>query len=162
LGVVEDGVAPDAELRDFLRGEGISGGTIAQEDRGAIQAASTTFDVTSTDSSLRGTVAFVRYGDITYRILGYSTPTEWSRYASVVNAAIDSFDQVTDPSVLSVQPLHLDVVRIDEPMSLNSFVQRSPQPIDIEELSRLNRVSPGSVLSAGTRIKTVTGTPVGR
>jgi hypothetical protein len=46
-------------------------------------------------------------------------------------------------------------------MSLNSYVQRFPQPIDVEQLARLNRVTPGAVLSAGTRIKTLVGTPVG-
>lgn len=162
LAVVADGVAPDAELRDFLRGEGISGGEISQEDRGAVQLARTTFDAATADGALSGAVAFARYGDVTYRILGYSSQEGWSQHAAAVGSTINSFRPVTDPSVLGVQPMRLDIVRLAEPMSLNSFVQRSPQPLDIEELGRLNRQAPGAVLPSGTRIKVVVGTPVGR
>lgn len=161
LGVVEDGVAPDAELRDFLRGEGISGGTITQSDAGGVRTARASFDAGTEGEALRGEVAFIRYGDLTYRLVGYSSRASWSGYASVVGATISSFRPVTDRAVLDVQPLRLEIVRVNEPMSLNSYVQRFPQPIDVEQLARLNRVTPGAVLSAGTRIKTLVGTPVG-
>jgi predicted Zn-dependent protease len=162
LGVVDDDVAPDAELRDFLRGEGMSGGEISQEDRGAVQIARTTFDATTEDGALRGAVAFARYGDVTYRILGYSSQAGWSQHAARVRSTINSFVPVTDPSVLGVQPMRIGVVGVTEPMSLNSFVQRNPQPLDIEELAGLNRRAPGAVLPAGSRIKIVVGTPLGR
>jgi predicted Zn-dependent protease len=79
-----------------------------------------------------------------------------------VGATLQSFAPVTDSNVLGVEPLRLDIVRLDRAMSLTSFVQGSPQPVDIDVLARLNRVEPGEVISAGTRIKTVSGTPVGR
>ncbi len=161
LGVVEDGVAPDAELRDFLRGEGISGGTITQSDADGVRTARASFDAGMEGEALRGEVAFFRYGELTYRLIGYSSRAGWSGHASAVSATISSFRPVTDRSVLDVQPLRLEIVRVTEPMSLNSYVQRFPQPIDVEELARLNRVTPGAVLSAGTRIKTLVGTPVG-
>jgi predicted Zn-dependent protease len=162
LAVVDGGAAPDAELRDFLRADGITGGTIAQETRGAVSVARTTFEATTEDGMLRGEVAYIRYAETTYRVLGYSNQAGWSQYASSVRATITSFAEVTDRSVLGVQPLTLRVVRVGEPMSLNTFIQRTPQPISVEELARLNRVTPASVLPAGTRVKTVIGTPVGR
>jgi hypothetical protein len=42
-------------------------------------------------------------------------------------------------------------------MSLQAYLSRNPGPVPIEELARLNRVEPGEVLSAGTRIKRVVG-----
>jgi hypothetical protein len=42
-------------------------------------------------------------------------------------------------------------------MSLNSFVRSNPQPLETEELARLNRVSPSEVISGGTPIKVVEG-----
>ncbi len=155
LALVDGGGAPDAELRDFLRGEGISGGSPSANTSGGVQIARATFDAVSEESSLRGEVAFIGYGGLTYRVLGYSTQTNWARYRADVGAAISSFVPVTDRAVLDVQPFRIAIVRISEPMSLSSFAQRSPQAIDVEELARLNRRSAGAVMSAGTRIKTV-------
>jgi predicted Zn-dependent protease len=121
-----------------------------------------TFEAASEEGTVRGEAAFLRYDDLTYRLLGYATASAWSGYASAVGATLQSFAPVTDPNVLGVEPLRLDIVRLDRAMSLTSFVQGSPQPVDIDVLARLNRVEPGEVISAGTRIKTVSGTPVGR
>jgi predicted Zn-dependent protease len=161
LSVVDGGVAPDAEMREFLRGEGISGGPITQDESGGVQTARARFDATTEESSLRGEVAFIRYGGLTYRVIGYSTPGKWAGYERDIGGVLSSFFPVTDPEVLGVQPLRIRIARIDEPMSLNSFVQRVPQAIAVEDLAELNRRSAGEVLSAGTRIKTVVGTPLG-
>ena len=161
LGVDDDGVAPDAELRDFLRGEGVSGGTIRENDSGRVRTARATFESRSDDSVLNGEIAFLRYGDVTYRIVGYAPQANWAEYATTVGSTISSFRPVTDRSVLEIEPMRIDVVRIDEPMSLNTFVQRFPQPIDVDELARINRLSPGEVMGAGTRLKVVRGMPVG-
>ena len=120
-----------------------------------------TFRATTEDGSLSGEVAFLRYGDLTYRLIGYSGADSWSGYSRSVGSTISSFAPLSDPEILAVQPLRLAITRVDEAMSLNSFVDRFPQPVDVETLARLNRLTPGAVMSAGTRIKTVVGTPVG-
>ena len=162
LTVIPEGGAPDAELREFLRGEGMTGGTISQSTSSGVDMARATFQAASEEGTVRGEAAFLRYDDLTYRLLGYATAAAWSGYASAVGATLQSFAPVTDSNVLGVQPLRLDIVRLDRAMSLTNFVQGSPQPVDIDVLARLNRVEPGEVISAGTRIKTVSGTPVGR
>jgi len=161
LGVADDVTDPVAGVRDFLGQEGISGGSVRESSYDGIRVARSEFTATTDDGSLRGEIAFLRHGDLTYRVVGYAASGDWARYSSSVSATISSFAGVTDARVLGVQPLRLRVVRLGQAMSLSSFVQGNPQPIDVEELARLNRVSPGSVLSAGTRIKTVVGTPVG-
>jgi predicted Zn-dependent protease len=161
LGVAEGGATPDAELRDFLRADGVTGGTIRQNESGGIRTARAPFEATTQDGVLSGEVAFVSYAGVTYRLVGYAAQANWSRHAAAVAATISSFGSVTDPQVLGVQPLQLRMTRVNEAMSLNSYVQRYPQPVSVEELAHLNRVSPGAVLSAGTRLKTVVGTPVG-
>lgn len=162
LGLVEEAAAPDAELRDFLRGEGVSGGPVSQSSSGPVDMARAPFRLTTEDGSLAGEVAFLAYDGTTYRILGYSTPAQWDRYARSVAATISSFAPVTDPEVLGVQPLRLDIVILPQATSLSSFVQGRPQPVDVEELARLNRTTPPAVLTAGRAIKTVVGEPVGR
>jgi hypothetical protein len=66
-----------------------------------------------------------------------------------------------------VQPWRLDIVRLPQATSLSSYVQRNRSPVELDVLARLNRVDPGEVIPAGTRIKVVTGrvlvpSPVGR
>jgi hypothetical protein len=46
-------------------------------------------------------------------------------------------------------------------MSLSSFHGRNSPAISVEELAELNRTTPGAVMSAGSRIKTVVGQPIG-
>jgi hypothetical protein len=106
-------------------------------------------------------VTFARYNDLTYRILGYSSPEGFDRHGRDIGATLSSFGALTDLRVLDVQPRRLTTTTLTEAMSLNTFVRSFPQPVDIEELARLNRVLPSAVISAGTRIKTISGTPVG-
>jgi predicted Zn-dependent protease len=162
LSVVSDGGAPDAELREFLRGEGMTGGPMSTSSSDGVEMARAPFQATAQEGTVRGEAAFVRYRDLTYRFLGYATASSWPRYSSSVGATISSFAPVTDPAVLNVQPLRLGIVRLPQATSLSSYVQRSPQPVELDVLARLNRVDPGEVIPAGTRIKVVTGTPVGR
>ena len=61
----------------------------------------------------------------------------------------------SDPAVLQVEPLRLAVVTLSEATSLARFVRSNPQGVDLDQLARLNRVDPGEVISAGTRIKVV-------
>ncbi len=109
---------------------------------------------------LSGEAAFIGYGGAVYRVLGYAVRSSWSGYARAVDATISSFRPVTDPAVLGVQPWRIDVVTLPSATSLQSYNGRSPGPIDVDELARLNRVEPAQVLSAGTRIKRVVGSPL--
>lgn len=161
LSVVDDGAGPEAELRDFLRGDGVTGGTTTTSASGGIAIVRAPFTALSQDRALEGEVAFIRYGDFTYRMLGYSTPDQWGTHARSVRNAISSFTRVVDRSLLEVQPLQLSITTVSEAMSLNTFIRSNPQPISVEELARLNRLDPTEVISAGTRIKTVSGTPIG-
>jgi predicted Zn-dependent protease len=161
LSVSEEGEDPGTAIRTFLGGSGVQGGPVSESASDGIEVARADFEATTEDGTLAGEVAFIRYGELTYRMVGYSTPSRWPGYAPSVEATISSFARVTDPDVLGVQPLRLRVVRLEEATSLTRFVEENPQPVDLETLSRLNRVTPAEVISAGSRIKTVEGTPVG-
>lgn len=162
LTVVTDGGSADQELRDFLRGEGITGGAAGTSSRGGIDISRSEFTLTTEEGSLAGEVAFIGYGGLTYRLLGYTTTAQWGAHAGSIASTLSSFDSVTDRSVLDVQPMRLDIVTLPEAMSLNTYVRSNPQPVDMEVLTRLNRVDAAEVIQGGTRIKVVSGTPAGR
>jgi predicted Zn-dependent protease len=155
--IVTDAAAPDVELREFLRQEGITAGPVRQDGSGQVERARATFSATTQEGVLSGEVAYIRYGGNVYRMLGYSTQANWRTHSAVVASTISSFAPLTDRAILAVQPWTLDIVTLPSATSLQTYVSRNPSPIPIEELARLNRVAAGEVLSAGTRIKWVVG-----
>lgn len=159
LEIADGGATPRLEVGEFLRQEGITGGTISEETRGGIERARATFEATTENGVLQGEVAFARMDGTTYRLTGYAPQAAWSSHAGRVAATISSFARVTDTAVLNVQPMRLDIVTVPEAMSLNSYYQRYGAPIPVEELAQLNRRAPGAVVSAGSKIKTVVGEP---
>lgn len=162
LTVVPDGVGAAQELREFLRGEGVTAGASGSSNRGGIEVSRSEFTAATEEGTLAGEVAFINYGGLTYRMLGYTSDAQWSTYARAIGATISSFGSVTDRAVLDVQPMRLSIRRLNEATSLNTFVRSNPQPVDIEQLARLNRVDPAEVIPSGTPIKLIEGTPVGR
>jgi predicted Zn-dependent protease len=160
LEVVEDGGAPATELRDFLAQSGVTGGPTREDGFGPVERARASFNLSTQDVTYRGEVAFIRYRDTVYRMIGYTTPDRWSGYSSAVAAAISSFRAITDPAILGIQPWRIDIVTLSGASSLNTYAQRNPGPVDAATLGKLNRHDPGEVLSAGTRIKRVVGQPL--
>jgi len=149
-----------AALQSFLGQDGVSGGTVRQEDHQGISVARATFSAKTSDGEIQGEVAFLRYGGALYRILGYASPSAWPAYSRVVSETLGSFEPLTDPAVLGVQPWHLRIVRIDRAMTLTEFNQRYPPVVSMAELARLNRVGAQDRLEAGTRVKRVEGRPL--
>jgi predicted Zn-dependent protease len=160
LEVVPESQAPEVELREFLSQEGITGGAVRAESAVGVELARATFDATTADAALSGEIAFARRGDVVYRILGYANRADWRTHSAAVASAISSFRRLDDPAALAVQPWRIDIVTLPSAMSLTSYLQRNPGPVEGDVLARLNRVDPGAVLSAGTRIKRVVGDPL--
>jgi predicted Zn-dependent protease len=157
--IVPDGGTPEAELREFLSQEGVTAGAARREGSGGVEMARADFDATTEQGILSGEVAFVRYDGNLYRLLGYGPQAAWRTHASAIASAISSFEPLTDRAILAVQPWTLDIVQLPGATSLQSYQSRNASPAPMEELARLNRVEPGEVLPAGTRIKWVTGNP---
>ena len=157
LEVVPEAGSPEAELRELLAQQGISGGPVRNQASVGVEMARATFTATSEQASLAGEVAFARRGDVVYRILGYADRADWRTHSTAVEAAISSFRQLTDPAALAVEPHRIDIVTLPSAMSLSTYLSRSPGPVEVDVLARLNRVTPGEVLPAGSRIKRVVG-----
>ena len=162
LGIADDASSAQAGLDVFASSDGVSVGTPSRTTVSGLPAVRAPFGVTTEQGELRGEVMFLEYGGLVYRILGYSSEAEWGRYASSVRGTMSSFAPLTDPEMLGVEPMRVDIVTLGDATSLTSFVQRNPQPVEVDVLARINRTSPDAVLSRGTRIKTVVGEPVAR
>jgi predicted Zn-dependent protease len=161
LTVAQEATDPEAALAAFLAAEGISGGPGTTTGSGSITIHRSDFQAAVEQGTVAGEVAFLRHGELVYRILGYASPPAWAGHRAAVAGAISSFAEVTDDRVLGVEPLRLRVVTLSEATSLARWVDENPQPVELDVLARYNRVTPAEVLPGGTRIKTVVGTPLG-
>jgi len=152
---------PQAALRAFLAQDGVQGGTPRSVGMHGIPSYRATFNAkTSQGSGLRGEVVFFSYRGAVWRMLGYASPARWSAYQSEVSASLGSFQQVTDRSVLDVQPRRLELVRTSDRMTLVEFHRRYPSAVPLEEIARLNRMGVDDVIPSGTRVKRVVGDPL--
>jgi predicted Zn-dependent protease len=101
--------------------------------------------------------AFLSHGGSTYQLLGYTVAGQLAAYDPAFRATFTSFRELTDPAALGVQPAHLNLVKLEQPMTLEQFNARSPSTLSLEELATLNGVSPGETLPAGQTVKRVVG-----
>jgi predicted Zn-dependent protease len=134
------GNSPEAAARAFLSQQGIQAGQASQQ--GVIQ----------------GLAAFFTYNGATYQVLGYAPAQRYAAYDPVFRQSLGSFKPVTDPNVLNVQPNKVNVVTLQQSMTLAEFNQRNPSTIPLAELAIVNQVeNPNTPIPAGTPVKQVTG-----
>ena len=151
---------PDAAVRTFLTQEGITSGTISSQSVGGLPAATASFQATTQQATLAGQVTAIRYGNMTYRLLAYAAQASWPAYQGPARASIQSFQRLTDPAALAVQPLKIAIVRADRAMTLEQFHQRFPSQVDVAAVGRVNQVDPGARFAAGQLIKRIVGGPL--
>ena len=79
------------------------------------------------------------------------------RYRDTFRAALKSFDRLTDRAALSVTPAKLELIALDRGMTLEEFDRRYPSTVPLETIALINGRAPGDRLTAGTKVKRVTG-----
>jgi len=108
---------------------------------------------------VRGIAAFFEYGAATWRTLTYTTAARYDAWKPAFQQSINSFDRLTDPVALAVQPLRLRIDAAPRAMSLAQFHAQLPSSISLAELALINGIPEGAQLLAGQSIKRVIGTP---
>ena len=150
---------PEAAAQAFFSQQGVRG----SPGRGTIHgfaAAGGAFSALTQDSTpLAGRVAFVSYDGRVYQLLAYGPQARWSAYASVADQSISSFDRLTDPTLLAVQPWHVQLVNLTRVMSLDEFVQRNPGPATPAATALVNNIDPNGRLGTGL-VKRIVGQPL--
>jgi predicted Zn-dependent protease len=161
LEVAQDVTDPVAGLRAFLGQDGVDGGVVRDETTNGVRRVWSEFRATTSGGTVMGEIAFLRHGDLTYRMLGYAgSATSWPRHSGAVRSAMVSFRPLTDAAILAVQPWTIDIRTLSGATSLATYAAANPSPVPVEDLARLNRVTPQEVLSGGDRIKWVVGAPL--
>lgn len=157
LTLVDQGSATEARSA-FLSLQGMQVGERWERSVNGLPAAWTRFSVAVESGTLTGMAGFVDYGGRVYRLLGYGTPGGWQARGNTVRASLESFQRVTDRSVLDLQPRRLEIVRIPSAMAFEEFLRRYPSSEEPDVMALINGVEPGERLASGRLMKRVVGT----
>ncbi len=150
--------APDpvSAARSFLGQQGVQPGQTFQEQINGIPAAGSYFQARTQQGVVEGLVAFFTHQGRTFQLLSYGPQGRYASHDAAVRQAVGSFRQLTDPQLLNIQPPRIEVVRVEQDMSLEAFNQRHPSVIPLGELALINALpGPEGRLTAGQLVKRV-------
>jgi predicted Zn-dependent protease len=149
--------SPQDAAREFYSQQGIQQGPAVRANLGG-GAVANVFGVSrSQGSNIQGVAAFVEDRDKVYQILGYTSANNFQHYDDVLASAVGTFNRVTDPRLLDIQPRRVDVVKTTSAMSLEEFNRRYPSTVDIQTLGIINQADGNTRFPMGTEVKRVVG-----
>ncbi len=148
--------APLDAARQFLSQQGVTAGQGTTQSINGLSAAASYFSAQTQQGQVEGLVTFVSYGGTTYGIIGYTAAGGLRSYDQAFRSTAGSFRQLTDPTALNVRPARIQLVKVDQPMTLAQFNQRYPSTARIEEVALINGVEgPDAALRPGQQYKRV-------
>jgi predicted Zn-dependent protease len=153
------GKTPPADAaRQFLSQEGVQAGQGTTQPINGLPAASSYFAAQTQQGQVEGLVTFVSYGGTTYGIVAYTGAGQLRAYDQAFRATAGSFRELKDPAALNVRPARIELVKVDDPMTLTQFNQRYPSSVKIEEIALINGLDgPDATLRPGRQYKRVVG-----
>jgi predicted Zn-dependent protease len=148
---------PTQALQGLLQRQGVTVKQSAQTTVNGIPAVLVAFDAQLEQGALNGLAMAVRYGDVTYVLLGLTVPQVAAQHGPAIEATLRSFRPLTDPAALNVQPARVQLVTLDQAMTGQQFVQRFPSTVPAEQVYVINGIEAGTALPRGTLLKRVVG-----
>ncbi|HEX8702348.1 MAG TPA: M48 family metalloprotease [Myxococcaceae bacterium] len=153
LGTV-GGLSPEQAMKQFFAQQGI----VPLNMTGAgLPPATSYFEAQTEQGAIRGLTTFLSWRGGTLQLVGYTVAPQLPQYDPAFRATFSSFRELTDAAALAVQPARLELVTLDQAMTLEQFQARYPSSIPLAELALINGVQPGETLAAGRMVKRVTG-----
>ena len=147
----------DAAARAFLSQEGIKAGATSRASLNGLTTVSAPFGAETADGSLQGMVMFVELGGAVFGLIGYAPDARWPTYRSAVGSALGSFQSLTDPAALNVQPQHLEILTLDRRTTIDALARQRPSPASPATLALINQVDLQTSLESGRLVKWVVG-----
>jgi predicted Zn-dependent protease len=150
-------LSPEDAAKKFFSQEGVKPAQVQSGTIGGSRATASYFEAQTQEGALGGIVSFVSHGGQTFMILGYTPAAALPTYDGAFKSAIRSFDDLSEPSKIDVQPARLELVRVDRDMSLAEFMQRWPSTAPVEQIAIINGLAKDGRFRAGDVAKRVVG-----
>lgn len=148
----------DAAARAFYGQQGISVRSSWSDSGGEpLVDATRRFQAGSGTEALYGMAGFANHDQRIYRLLAVAKPSAWQKNEGVLEDALASFERLTERKYLDVEPMRVELVRLDRDMTVEEFDRRYPSDVKIERLAVINGVEPGATFAKGQRVKRVVG-----
>jgi predicted Zn-dependent protease len=146
----------DQAASQFFNQQGIAGDRVTRQSINGLPAVTGYFQARTQEGELAGVAAFITLDNQTYQILAYTPAQLLGRYDAAFRAAVGSFNRLTDPQALAVQPNRITIVRTPQQMTLAEFNQRYPSAIGADELALINQLAGvAATIPSGFRMKRV-------
>jgi predicted Zn-dependent protease len=136
-----EGGSAQTAARQFFSQSGIKRGGARSGNINGLPAVVSEFAAATQQGTLQGLAAFLEFSGRAYQVLGYAPAERWSRQQGAVNEAIGSFDRLTDPRLLEVQPARIRLVTVPAGMTVTEFARRYPSTVSAQALAVLNGVT---------------------
>jgi len=149
--------SPEAAARRLSSQQGIQTWDVRSGNVNHFPAISSYFQAQTDQGTLTGTACFISYGGKTYALLGYTTPAKLSAYQPTFQQVIASFNTLTDPEALNVQPARIHVMKLPRAMTLMEFNAQYPSSISADQVALINGLDKNATIAAGQQVKRVVG-----
>jgi predicted Zn-dependent protease len=155
-----DGESSNAEdsINEFLNQEGIS--TVAKsnvQNHGLAAFRAEATGQAEDGTELKFYIYAVEYNGSIYRFLNYTTFEKYGTYARDFNEITEGFRELTDRSILNIQPVRLQVVKTTRAGTFRSFLPANFDSFSIAisptDIAIMNQVELDEQLSSGTWLK---------
>lgn len=148
---------PAEALQQFIGQQGITIRQRGQTNINGIAAVYAEIDAATESGALRGLVVSLQHRSVTYLLIGISTAAAVGTQGPAMDAAIRSFRDLTDPALINVQPAKVQLVTLTEGMTGQTFAQRYPSSIPVEQMYIINGIEATTNLPRGMQVKRVVG-----
>jgi len=149
--------SPEMAAQEFSSQQGIQTLDVRKGNVNNLPAVSSYFRAQTDQGTLAGTACFVSLGGRTYVLLGYTTLAKLGAYEPSFQQVIASFNILTDPEALNVQPARVHVVKLPRPMTVTEFNAQYPSSIPVDQVALINGVDKNATIPAGEKVKRVIG-----
>ena len=102
-------------------------------------------------------MVFVAYGGAVYGILGYAPEARWASYQGTAERTLQSFQPLTDPAALNVQPQRVDILTLGHATTIAQLARERASPVAVTTLALINQIELQTPLASGRLVKWVIG-----
>ncbi|NBB86332.1 MAG: M48 family metalloprotease [Bacteroidetes bacterium] len=144
----------DAAARAFAGQEGLQVVDSGSERINGNPARYVLADAQTQQGTLRVLTYFIEHGGNVYGFLGYAAQQNFDQYAGTFRQSMRGFDDLTDPSILNVEPSRLNVVQATRTAPFRDFVPAQlPEQFTPDGLAILNQVQLDEMIQQGRPLK---------
>jgi predicted Zn-dependent protease len=142
-------------VQQFIEQEGITvNSQSVTQSSGSIPAYRASVTISQQEGNLKAVIYAVEFGGQIYRFIGYTSESQFANYQDVLSGVPSEFSRLTDETILNIQPVRIQLVRVDRSGTFSSFLPAQlPMEIKPEDVAIINQVQLDDTIESGRFLK---------